>query len=85
MTALAPVSRARSAISLIARSLAPLQLPLVGGGTAADDVADAGEHVLEGVRTQDRLPGHNPLVLVDVPVLECAGRRQKHALPPACA
>src|SRR5215468_1271139 len=31
--------------------LGPLQLPLVGSRTTADDVADAGEHVPEGVRT----------------------------------
>src|SRR5436190_14742111 len=63
--------------------LGPLQLALVGGGTAADNVADAGEHVPEGVRTQDRLAGYNPLVVVDVPVLECAGGRQQHACLPS--
>src|SRR6185437_14903898 len=62
-----------------------LQLALVGGGTPPNNVADAGEHVPEGVRTQDRLAGYNPLVVVDVPVLECAGGGQQHAPPPVCA
>src|SRR6185503_15557919 len=35
----------------------PFQLPLVGGRAAADDVADAGEDVLEDVRTENRLAG----------------------------
>src|SRR6478672_3797555 len=62
-----------------------LQLALVGGGTPSDNVADAGEHVPEGVRTEDRLAGYNPLVVVDVPVLERAGGGQQHAMPPVCA
>src|SRR6478752_5836671 len=61
-----------------------LQLALVGGGTPSDNVADAGEHVPEGVRAQDRLAGYDPLVVVDVPVLKRAGGRQQHALPPVC-
>jgi hypothetical protein len=51
----------------------PAQLLLVGAGAAADDVADAGEQVLEDVGAQDRLAGDDAQVFGDRPAVD-AGR-----------
>ena len=42
------------------------QLRLVGGRTSADNVADAGEEILEDVGADDRLAGDDAPVVADV-------------------
>src|SRR5690606_18164042 len=49
------------------------QRPLVGAGAAADDVADAGEQVLEDVRADDHLADDEAEILGGGPALH--GRR----------
>ena len=60
--ALAPSACACSTISSHGDVLGLAQLLLVGGGAAADDVADAGEDVAEDVGAEDRLAGDEPEV-----------------------
>src|SRR5690606_17230649 len=51
---------------------------LIGAGAAADDVADAGEQILEDVGADDHLAGDDAQVLADRPALERRRSRDDH-------
>ncbi len=55
-----------------------LQFLLVGAGTAADQVADAGEQVLEDVGAEDRLAGDDAAVAGDALAFDAGGGGHLH-------
>src|SRR5690606_16943000 len=71
--------RRRASSELVEGQLArTLQLALVGAGTAADDVAQTRQQILEQVRTQHRLARDDAAVPRDPPPFDGVRGRDQH-------